>query len=295
MGSKSKFWLYTQRLLIVLLLLLIPAFQKENFYIYAKVCYLCDCCDDSICKENCAIEPNIVEDEDACEGVCHGKNKYPCNAVVTACPGDDDGGGGGGGGGGGNDECQVDSDCGSGCSCLAGDDGNYCYCPPSPTPPPNHNPSCNLNALSSSLTYDGRAFYDRNRNGARIQQDPTTHDFAIATADPDGDTVTIASVTVSQPACLQASHDGSTLHLTPQGALTGHPNPPLSGANTCTTQVTVEVDDGNGGTGTCSKDLTIVYPRPRVYLLRLRDLNPVALPGEDATPPRAQRRCAPTG
>ena len=148
----------------------------------------------------------------------------------------------------------------------------------------NQPPSCDLSALPSSLTYDGRAFYDRNRNGARIQQDPTTHDYAIATSDPDGDTVTIASVTVSQPACLQATHDGSTLHITPQGALTGHPNPPLSGANTCSTQVTVEVDDGNGGTGTCSKDLTIVYPRPRVYLLRLRDLNPVALPGEDATP-----------
>jgi len=158
----------------------------------------------------------------------------------------------------------------------------------------NQPPTCDLSALPSSLTYDGRASYDRNRNGARIQQNPTTHDYAIATSDPDGDTVTIASVTVSQPACLQATHDGSTLHLTPQGALTGHPNPPLSGANTCTTQVTVEVDDGNGGTGTCSKDLTIVYPRPRVYLLRLRDLNPVALPGEDATPPRAQRRCAPT-
>jgi len=75
----------------------------------------------------------------------------------------------------------------------------------------NQPPTCDLSALPSSLTYDGRAYYDRNRNGARIQQDPTTHDYTIATSDPDGDTVTIASVTVSQPACLQASHDGSTV------------------------------------------------------------------------------------
>ena len=117
MGSKSKFWLRIWGLLIsFLLLLLIPRFQEESFYIYANVCYLCDCCDDQGCQTNCAVEPDIVENEDECDDVCSGKNKHYCNALETACPGDDDGGdggggddGGGGGGGGGNsDPCGPD-------------------------------------------------------------------------------------------------------------------------------------------------------------------------------------------
>ncbi len=193
-------------------------FIQSNQFIIPEIhaiCWWCECCKyGEKCEKDCyALQYDWDTDDEAqaqdyCESTCQSIGDDYCG--VWFCGDDDDGGGGGGGGGGGNDECQVDSDCDPGCSCLAGGSGNYCYCPPSPTPPPNHNPSCNLNALPSSLTYDGRAYYDRNRNGARIQQDPTTHDYAIATSDPDGDGVTIASVSVSQPACLQATHDGST-------------------------------------------------------------------------------------
>ena len=145
-------------------------------------------------------------------------------------------------------------------------------------------PTCSLSNLSSTLTYDAQAYYDLTRNGARTQHNPTTHTTTINTSDPDGGTVQVTEVTASKPECLQVTHSNTTVQLTPQGALTGQPFPPLDTANTCRVTVTAIVRDEEGETATCSKDITVTYPQPRVALIRLRDQNPVYIPGEDATP-----------
>jgi len=145
-------------------------------------------------------------------------------------------------------------------------------------------PTCSLSNLASTIGYKGLAYYDITRNGAFTVREPSTYTATISVSDPDGGAVQVTEVTASKPECLQVTHSNTTVRLTPQGALTGQPNPPLDTANTCRVTVTATVRDEEGETATCSKDITVTYPQPRVSLIRLRDQNPVYIPGEDATP-----------
>ena len=110
------------------------------------------------------------------------------------------------------------------------------------------------------------------------------------TSDPDGDTVTVTDVSVDKTDCLEATHNNTDISLTPQGAVSGHPNPSLDTANTCNAQITVTVDDNHNHTATCTKTIAITYPRPRLYSLIIMDRNDdastTAPHGPDDTPLR---------
>jgi len=103
-------------------------------------------------------------------------------------------------------------------------------------------PTCDLSDFPSTITYDGKAFYDLT-TGLVTTQAPTTHTAAIQVSDPDGDSVTVTSLSVNKPACLQTSYSGTTAQLTPQGAVTGQAFPPLDGPNACQVCVRAEVED----------------------------------------------------
>jgi len=129
-------------------------------------------------------------------------------------------------------------------------------------------PTCDLSDFPSTITYDGKAFYDLT-TGLVTTQAPTTHTAAIQVSDPDGDSVTVTSLSANKPACLHTSYSGTTAQLTPQGAVTGQAFPPLDSDNACQVRVSAEVQD-SGGT----------WARGRVPLPAAR--------------PRATRRVAPT-
>ncbi len=94
---------------------------------------------------------------------------------------------------------------------------------------------------------------------------PSSNTYAIATSDPDGDSVSITDFSVDKPDCLAATRSGKQVTLTPQGAVTGK-TPTLDGptSNVCTVTLTAQVSDGNGGTASCSKSIQVRYPRPRL-------------------------------
>jgi len=111
-------------------------------------------------------------------------------------------------------------------------------------------PTCDLSALPSTITYDGKAFYDLT-TGLVTTQAPTTHTATIQVSDPDGDSVTVTSLSANKPACLQTSYSGTTAQLTPQGAVTGQAFPPLDGPNACQVRVSAEVEDSGGAWARC--------------------------------------------
>jgi len=106
-------------------------------------------------------------------------------------------------------------------------------------------PTCDLSDFPSTITYDGKAFYDLT-TGLVTTQAPTTHTAAIQVSDPDGDSVTVTSLSADKPACLQTSYSGTTAQLTPQGAVTGQAFPPLDSDNACQVRVRAEVEDSGG-------------------------------------------------
>ena len=103
-------------------------------------------------------------------------------------------------------------------------------------------PTCDLSDFPATITYDGKAYYDLT-TGLVTTQAPTTHTAAIQVSDPDGDSVTVTSLSADKPACLQTSYSGTTAQLTPQGAVTGQAFPPLDGPNACQVRVRAEVED----------------------------------------------------
>jgi len=175
---------------------------------------------------------------------------------------------------------------------LAGSSGNYCYCGGGGGGGGggNNPPSCNFDAFPNAIDYDGKAFVDPNSGTNQVLM-PSSNTYAIATSDPDGDSVSITSFSVDKPDCLAATRSGKQVTLTPQGAVTGK-TPTLDGptSNVCTVTLTAQVSDGNGGTASCSKSIQVRYPRPRLSAVYLYDFNHLIVPAApDDQPPNALR------
>ena len=185
--------------------------------VQAQSCYeLCRCCWD--CDDNSTCYTQRAINGQSCAATCYPQQE--CGSEYIC------------------DECIVDSQCPPGCRCLASPRGNYCYCPGDGGGGGggggggNRNPTCDLSAFPSTISYDGKAYYDLT-TGLVTTQAPTTHTATIQVNDPDGDSVTVTSLSADKPACLQTSYSGTTAQLTPQGAVTGQAFPPLDGPNAC--------------------------------------------------------------
>ena len=213
--AKSFAYLLTTVLAFFTLFGIIFAFRFYAFdAVYACEHYKFYCCDSDRCKGNChgIADPN-VDTIAKCRYFCQYQwsgvgGKYCCPDCL--------------------DQCQVDSDCGSGCTCLADPNGNYCYCPGGGGGSggggggnTNHPPTCTISFPTDGLgtvLYDAKEYY--NINGSAVVKQPTTRTGKINTTDPDGDTVTLQSLTVDRN-CAQPSLRGTNFTLTPQGHATG--------------------------------------------------------------------------
>ena len=181
-----------------------------------------------------------------------------------------------------NDECQYDSDCNAGCRCLADPNGNYCYCPtntPTPTPT-NHAPTCSIDfptdGGSATIEYNALTYMDQ--NGSNIEQTAEERQGHITTHDSDGDTVTITGTSLDKN-CLQLNRSGQDFSLRPLGFI-DDVAPEVSG-NVCAVHMVVNISDGKAS-ASCSKDLTVTYPPPRLNLVNLYDKNNDSAVGFDS-------------
>ena len=164
------------------------------------------------------------------------------------------------------DECQVDSECGSGCRCLADSNGNYCYCPGGGSGGGgggggggNNPPSCSITVplnSPSGIFYDAKEYLNQTTGQLETQQ-PTTRQGHINISDPDGDTVSVQSLTTDKN-CVQLTLNGENFTLTPQGHLTGVSPVDLTSTRICTATLTATVTDGDD-TATCYKPVPIYY------------------------------------
>ena len=182
--------------------------------------YLYECCNLPKCQGgDCygIADPNVDTFEE-CKSFCKnqvsgngGLGKYCCSKCA--------------------DHCQVDSQCGSGCTCIADPNGNYCYCPGGGSGGggggggggghTNHPPTCSISFPTDGLgtvLYDAKEYYDS--SGNVVVHQPTVRTGQINTSDPDGDSVSVQSLTVDRN-CAQLSLNGKIFNLTPQGHATG--------------------------------------------------------------------------
>ena len=138
--------------------------------------------------------------------------------------------------------------------------------------PINHPPTCTISFPTDGLgtvLYDAKEYY--NINGSAVVKQPTTRTGKINTTDPDGDTVTVQSLTVDRN-CAQLSLNGTNFALTPQGHATGVSPVDLTSPTKCTVTLTATVTD-NKDTATCQKQVDIIYPPTYLIRMYIRDLN----------------------
>lgn len=246
---------YMQKFLVIftiilnLLLLTTLLIINYNNVTEVKACmhYLYECCEKSNCQKNCAALRNpLPHSEEECNNRCHGIGEYCCPSCA--------------------DQCQVDSECGSGCRCLADSNGNYCYCPGGGSGGggggggnDNEPPSCSITVPLNNpngIFYDAKEYLNQTTGQLETQQ-PTTRQGKVNTDDPDNDDVTVESLTTDKN-CVQLTLNGENFTLTPQGHLTGVSPVDLTSTRICTATLTATVTDGDD-TATCYKPVPIYY------------------------------------
>ncbi len=163
----------------------IIVFSRIQFVSACYFGYDYQCCSELNCGGTCHSTQYYEDDETSCSYDCaQNSGDYCCEDCA--------------------DQCQADYECGSGCTCIADPYSNYCYCPGGGSGGGgggggggNNPPSCSITVPlnnPNNIFYDAKEYLNQTTGQLETQQ-PTTRQGYINTSDPDGDNVSIPSLT----------------------------------------------------------------------------------------------------